>query len=54
MSMRRGEGDLDRELADLPPALRWREWMRRVEAVVFAAARPVGRDALAARAGRKD
>lgn len=47
MSMRRGEGDLDRELADLPPALRWREWMRRIEAVLFASARPAPRQALA-------
>ncbi|CAN7667875.1 SMC-Scp complex subunit ScpB [Rhizobium sp. LjRoot30] len=38
---------LDRELADLPPELRWREWMLRVEAVIFAAAEPVGRDTLA-------
>jgi segregation and condensation protein B len=43
---------LDTELDDLPPEMRWREWMRRVEAVVFAAARPVGRDALAAVVGR--
>ena len=28
----RTEPDLDRELADLPPDLRWREWMRRIEA----------------------
>ena len=45
--MRRGEGDLDRELADLPPALRWREWMRRIEAVLLASARPAPRQALA-------
>jgi segregation and condensation protein B len=38
---------LDRELADLPPDLRWREWMMRVEAVVFASAEPVGRETLA-------
>src|SRR5271168_4098429 len=31
----------------LPPAARWREWMGRVEAVVFAAARPVLREDLA-------
>ena len=37
---------LDRELADLPPELRWREWMLRVEAVIFAAAEPVGRETL--------
>ena len=48
---RRGRQGLDTELDDLPPELRWREWMRRVEAVVFAAARPVGRDALAAVVG---
>jgi hypothetical protein len=32
---------LDRELDHLPPELRWREWMGRVEAVIFAAAEPV-------------
>lgn len=37
----RAEAPLDRELADLPSELRWREWMRRVEAVLFASARPV-------------
>lgn len=37
----------DRELADLPAGLRWREWMLRVEAVLFAAAAPVGRETLA-------
>jgi len=38
---------LDRELADLPPDLRWREWMRRIEAVLFASATPVAREDLA-------
>ena len=38
---------LDRELVDLPPDLRWREWMRRIEAVLFASATPVARDDLA-------
>ncbi len=38
---------LDRALAALPPALRWREWMRRVEAVLFASASPVPREDLA-------
>src|SRR5579863_1481536 len=38
---------LDRELEDLPPPLRWREWMARVEAVIFAAAEPVSREVLA-------
>ena len=41
------EPDLDREMADLPPALRWREWMRRIEAVLFASAAPVSREDLA-------
>lgn len=43
-----GQGaDLDRELADLPPEGRWRTWMRRVEAVLFASASPVQREDLA-------
>jgi len=43
---------LDRELADLPPELRWREWMLRIEAVIFAAAEPVGRETLARVVGK--
>ena len=43
---------LDRELANLPPELRWREWMLRVEAVIFAAAEPVGRETLARVVGK--
>ena len=39
--------ELDRELSDLPPELRWREWMRRIEAVLFASAAPVPRKDLA-------
>jgi len=39
--------ELDRELLDLPPELRWREWMRRIEAVLFASASPVPREDLA-------
>ncbi len=38
---------LDRELEDLPADLRWREWMRWIEAVLFASASPVPRDDLA-------
>ena len=38
--------DLDRELEDLPPELRWREWMCRIEAVLFASAGPVPREDL--------
>ncbi len=41
------ETDLDRELEDLPSELRWREWMRRIEAVLFASASPVPREDLA-------
>jgi segregation and condensation protein B len=41
------ETGLDRELADLPADLRWREWLRRIEAVLFASAAPVARDHLA-------
>ena len=43
---------LDRELSDLPPDLRWREWMLCVEAVIFAAAEPVGRETLARVVGK--
>jgi segregation and condensation protein B len=43
---RDGEESLDVELADLPVAARWREWMLRVEAAIFASARPVAREAL--------
>lgn len=38
---------LDRDLVDLPADLRWREWMRRIEAVLFASATPVLRTDLA-------
>lgn len=38
---------VDRELEDLPADLRWREWMRRIEAVLFATAAPVPRKDLA-------
>jgi segregation and condensation protein B len=43
---RDGEESLDVELADLPPAARWREWMLRVEAAIFASQKPVAREAL--------
>jgi segregation and condensation protein B len=36
----------DRELAEFPDGLRWREWMARVEAVIFASPVPVGRETL--------
>ncbi len=40
------DGVLDRDLDDLPPELRWREWMGRIEAVLFASAAPVSREDL--------
>lgn len=42
----------DRELDHLPPEARWREWMNRVEAVVFAASVPVTRETLARVVGK--
>ena len=47
MAKDRSDLELDRELPDLPPELRWREWMRRIEAVLFASASPVPREDLA-------
>ena len=53
MARRQNPGpDFDRELSDLPPELRWREWKARVEAVLFAAAKPVNRETLARVVGR--
>lgn len=43
---------LDRELDHLPPEARWREWMHRVEATIFAASEPVGRETLARIVGK--
>ncbi|HEV7257303.1 MAG TPA: SMC-Scp complex subunit ScpB [Bosea sp. (in: a-proteobacteria)] len=43
----RSTAPLDTELADLPADLRWREWMGRVEAVIFASPEPVTREMLA-------
>lgn len=43
---------VDTELTDLPPEARWREWMNRVEAVIFAAAEPVKRENLSRIVGR--
>ena len=47
-----GECLLDRELEDLPPELRWREWMMRIEAVIFASSEPVTREVLARVVGK--
>ncbi len=44
--------DFDRDLDALPAELRWREWMKRIEAVLFASAVPVGREALARVVGK--
>ena len=52
MTKNRPEPELDRELADMTPELRWREWMRRIEAVLFASASPVPREDLARIVGR--
>jgi segregation and condensation protein B len=43
---RNSEDILDVDLIDLPPAARWREWMLRIEAAIFASAKPVPREAL--------
>ncbi len=43
---------VDTELEHLPAELRWREWMGRVEAVIFAAGEPVTREILARVVGK--
>jgi chromosome segregation and condensation protein ScpB len=43
---------LEADLEDLPPELRWDEWMGRVEAVIFSSPHPVPRDRLAALVGK--
>ena len=52
-SREKNAGLLDIELDELPPELRWREWMTRVEAVVFAASEPVTRELLSQIVGRE-
>ncbi|MBL4917003.1 SMC-Scp complex subunit ScpB [Szabonella alba] len=47
MARKDPEPGFDRELAALPADLRWREWMRRIEAVLFASSQPVAREDLA-------
>ena len=49
---RRPTAELDAELGDLPAPARWREWMGRVEAVIFASAEPVSRENLARVVGK--
>ena len=43
---------VDIDLEDLPGPARWREWMARVEAVIFAADKPVSRQQLARVVGK--
>lgn len=40
------DAEFDTELEDLPPELRWRSWIGRIEAVLFASSKPVSREAL--------
>jgi segregation and condensation protein B len=49
-----GQGSdlFDADLIDLPQAMRWREWMGRVEAAIFASPAPVTREALVKLVGR--
>ena len=44
---REQESSFDPELAELPEGARWREWMGRVEAVIFSTREPVTRETLA-------
>ena len=44
---RERESPFDPELAELPDGARWREWMGRVEAAIFASREPLAREALA-------
>jgi segregation and condensation protein B len=46
------DGLFDRELEHLPAEARWREWMNRVEATIFAASEPVARETLARIVGK--
>lgn len=47
------DSPLDLELSDLPQEMRWRVWMGRVEAVIFASAKPVSRETLQKVVGQK-
>ena len=48
-----GEGEFfDVELDHLPAEVRWREWMNRVEAAIFAASEPLTRETLARIVGK--
>ena len=52
MARTRKAAGLDLELEDLAAPARWREWMARVEAVIFAADTPVSRDQLSRVVGK--
>lgn len=41
------DGPFDRTLDDLPPDLRWRDFLHRIEVVLFASSAPVSRETLA-------
>jgi segregation and condensation protein B len=47
------ELEFDRELENLPAEMRWREWMHRFEAILFASASPVSREGLARVVGQE-
>jgi segregation and condensation protein B len=49
---RERQARFDPELDDLPEGARWREWMGRVEAAIFASAAPVPREKLAVLVGK--
>ena len=49
---KKSDAELDLDLEDLPPAARWREWLGRAEAVIFASAEPVTREMLARVVGK--
>jgi len=49
---RKKDQELDLDLEDLPAPARWREWMGRVEAVIFASSEPVLREKLARVVGK--
>ncbi len=49
---RERERQFDPELEDLPEGARWREWMGRVEAAIFASPAPLAREKLAMLVGK--
>lgn len=49
---KRADAAVDLDLEDLPPMARWREWLGRAEAVIFASPQPVTRETLARVVGK--